>query len=268
MTVPNVAGNWIGSINGTNFGSVALAIQQDGQRIHGIASIGEPNQGQYQYNINGTANSELIFQLTPGLNPSGLRLGIVQVRCTSISDTSMSGQWQSNVGTSGSFNATKSTPLVKQSGPAKDNSVFIVHGHDDVAKLSLARFLEKLGTNPIILQEQPNKGRTILEKFEAHASGATFAVVLMTPDDIGFPVGKEDSKKPRPRQNVILELGYFAGKIGRDKTLVLTKGDIEIPSDVLGLAYEPMDKSDGWKLRLAKELKEAGFHIDLNKALS
>ena len=80
--------------------------------------------------------------------------------------------------------------------------------------------------------------------------------------------GKEEEKKNRPRQNVVLELGYFAAKLGRSKTLVLTKGSVDMPSDVFGLVYEAMDKSEGWKMRLARELKAAGFSVDLNKAIT
>jgi predicted nucleotide-binding protein len=90
----------------------------------------------------------------------------------------------------------------------------------------------------------------------------------MTPDDFGYPGGKEEEKKHRPRQNVVLELGYFAARLGRDKTLVLTRGDVEMPSDFLGLVYEAMDKGEGWKMRLARELKAAGFDIDLNRAIA
>jgi len=108
---------------------------------------------------------------------------------------------------------------------------------------------------------------TVIEKFEDFASRAGFAVVLMTPDDIGYPVNKEEKRKYRPRQNVVLELGYFAARVGRSKTLVLTKGDVEMPSDILGLVYQAMDKDEGWKMRLARELKAAGFEIDLNRAV-
>ena len=108
---------------------------------------------------------------------------------------------------------------------------------------------------------------TVIEKFEDFAARAGFAIVLMTPDDFGYPVGKEEEKKHRPRQNVVLELGYFAAHLGRSKTFVLLKGDIEMPSDVLGLVYERMDNSEGWKMRLARELKGAGFEIDLNQTI-
>jgi len=119
----------------------------------------------------------------------------------------------------------------------------------------------------VILQEQINRGMTVIEKFEDLAGRAGFAVVLMTPDDMGHAAGKEQEKKYRPRQNVVLELGYFVGRLGRSKTLVLTKGEVEMPSDVLGLVYESMDRTEGWKIRLARELKASGFEIDLNRAL-
>lgn len=120
---------------------------------------------------------------------------------------------------------------------------------------------------PVILQEQINKGMTVLEKFEAFSDRAAFAIILMTPDDKGYPVNLEYEAKYRARQNVILELGYFAAKLGRNRTLVLTKGDIELPSDIFGIVYEKLDHGEGWKIRLARELREAGFNIDMNKAI-
>jgi predicted nucleotide-binding protein len=147
------------------------------------------------------------------------------------------------------------------------NSVFIVHGHDEAAKNSVARFVEKLGLKPIILHEQPNLGRTIIEKFEANASTASYAVVLLTPDDVGTSKDTPHDVKKRARQNVVLELGYFTGVLGRKHVCVLYKEGVEIPSDYMGIIYTPLDSADGWHLRLAKEMKEAGLEVDLNKAL-
>lgn len=144
--------------------------------------------------------------------------------------------------------------------------VFVVHGHDEEAKLSLARFIEKIDLAPIILSEQPNEGRTIVEKFEAHADVA-FAIVLLTPDDIGFPRDNEEQKLPRARQNVILELGYFVGRLSRSRVCALSKDSVEIPSDIHGVIYIPMDEAGGWKLKLANELKQAGIDVDLNLAI-
>lgn len=146
------------------------------------------------------------------------------------------------------------------------NAVFVVHGHDEAAKINVARFIEKLGLEAIILHEQANKGQTIIEKFESHAANVGFAVVLLTPDDIGAPKDKQNDVQGRARQNVILELGYFCGALGRNRVCVLYKENVEIPSDYLGVVYTPLDDAGGWHLKLAKEMKEAGLDVDLNKA--
>jgi predicted nucleotide-binding protein len=147
-----------------------------------------------------------------------------------------------------------------------NSEVFIVHGHDEAAKQTVARFIEKLGLKPIILHEKPNEGHTIIEKFEKH-SNVGFAVVLMTPDDVGAPDKERDKLKPRARQNVILELGFFLGKLGRKRVCALYKESVEIPSDYKGVLFIPMDTNDGWQLYLAKEIKAAGITVDLNKAI-
>jgi len=116
--------------------------------------------------------------------------------------------------------------------PASDNrKVFVVHGHDDGPREAVARYLERIGFSVVILHEQANRGKTIIEKFEANAD-VGFAVVLLTPDDLGGPVNGE--QKHRARQNVILELGYFIGRLGRERVCALKAGDIELPSDILG----------------------------------
>ena len=146
------------------------------------------------------------------------------------------------------------------------NDVFIVHGRDEEAKVKVARFVEKLGITATILHEQPDLGQTTIEKFEAHASEADFAIVMLTPDDIGGQKGANQIK-PRARQNVILELGYFLGKLGRKRVCVLHKEKVELPSDIHGILYVPMDSSDGWQQKLAREMKQAGLPIDMNKLL-
>lgn len=126
---------------------------------------------------------------------------------------------------------------------AESRDVFLVHGHDNAVKESVARFLEKLDLRPIILHEQPNKGRTIIEKFEAH-SDVGFAVVLLTPDDVGAVKAEADRVNPRARQNVILELGYFTGKLGRARVCALYTGEVEIPSDIHGVIYIRFDEGE------------------------
>lgn len=145
------------------------------------------------------------------------------------------------------------------------NSVFIVHGHDDGAKQAVARMIERLGLDAIILDEQPQAGRTIIEKFEEHAGEVGFAIVLLTPDDVGgTKAGGVENLKPRARQNVIFELGFFVGRLGRGKVCSLYKQEVEIPSDYDGVGYVEMDVNGGWQLKVAKELQSAELPVDLN----
>ena len=143
--------------------------------------------------------------------------------------------------------------------------IFVIHGRDNEAKQTVARFLEKIDLKPVILHEQPDKGRTIIEKFEEHAQ-VWFAIALLTPDDVGALRGDESNLKPRSRQNVIFEFGYFIGKIGRKRVCALVQGDLEKPSDYDGVLYIPLDDSGGWKMGLITELKTAGFDVDANRA--
>ncbi len=158
--------------------------------------------------------------------------------------------------------------LTQQNIKIHDNNkkVFIVHGHDDTAKLQVAYFLKTIGLEPIILHEQPNKGRTIIEKLNDHAQEVAFAVILLTPDDIGCAKKEFDGDvqklKPRARQNVVLELGLFIGLLGGKNVCALMKGAIEQPSDYNGVLYINMDESDGWQIRLIKELNAANLDID------
>ncbi|MDU1198817.1 nucleotide-binding protein [Kluyvera ascorbata] len=145
--------------------------------------------------------------------------------------------------------------------------IFIVHGHDNDALQSVARFISRIGLEEIILSERPDGSRTVIEKFEAESGDASFAIVLMTPDDAGNAVASE-STRLRARQNVLYELGYFAGKLGRGKVLVLKKGDIEIPSDLAGVLYTQLDEHGGWKRKLLTELAYAGVPFDKDRSLS
>jgi predicted nucleotide-binding protein len=148
-----------------------------------------------------------------------------------------------------------------------DRKVFLVHGHDHGLKEKVARYLEKLGLDPIILHEQPDRGRTIIEKFEDHAD-VRCAVVLLTGDDVAQ--SKEDTSKSetRARQNVIFELGYFIGKLGRKNTFALLAHGVSKPSDFDGVLYLPLEDDASWRLRLVGELKAAGMDVDANKAFA
>ena len=146
---------------------------------------------------------------------------------------------------------------------SESKRVFVVHGHDEIAKHTIARFIEQFGYEAVILHERTNQGRTIIEKFEANADAA-FAIVLLTPDDEGGKAG--GPSKPRVRQNVVFELGYFIGALKRNRVCALVKGEVELPSDIHGVVYQTMDDGGAWKLPVAREMKDAGLDIDMNKA--
>ena len=144
------------------------------------------------------------------------------------------------------------------------NEVFIVHGHDEEAQSKTARFIEKLGFKPIILNEQASSSKTIIEKIEAY-SNVGFGIILYTPCDIGGKKEQSPNLKNRARQNVVFEHGFLIGKIGRENVCALVKDEIETPNDISGVVYTKMDNENGWQFRLAKELKKSGYDVDLNK---
>lgn len=133
--------------------------------------------------------------------------------------------------------------------------VFVVHGHDDSLKEAVARFLEKQGFDAVILHEQANGGRTIIEKLEQITADVKFAVLLYTADDDG------SSGMKRARQNVVFEHGYFTAKLGRSNVCVIMDENIEKPSDNDGVVYVPRSE---WKLGLLRELRNAGLDVDAN----
>lgn len=144
--------------------------------------------------------------------------------------------------------------------PHNSKKVFIVHGHDGELKQAVARIIEKQGIEAIILSEQANKGRTIIEKFEDY-SDVSGAICLFTADDYGR-AKNNTTDNTRARQNVVLEAGYFMGKLGRNCVAILADKDIEMPSDLSGVVYTD---STNWEINLLKELKEMGYTIDFNK---
>jgi len=148
----------------------------------------------------------------------------------------------------------------------QSKKVFVVHGHDSEAKESAARFIERLELEAIILHEQPNAGRTVIEKFEQYTD-VGFAVVLLTPDDVGAAKDKRASLQPRARQNVVLELGYFLGKLGRSRVCALYKSGVEIPSDFDGVLYIELDDKGAWRTKLAQELSNARVPFNVEAVL-
>jgi predicted nucleotide-binding protein len=146
----------------------------------------------------------------------------------------------------------------------ESRKVFIVHGHDIAARETIAHFLTRCEFEPVVLHEQANQGRTIIEKFEQNAD-VGFAVVLLTPDD--EVCSDNEQVVRRARQNVILELGYFIGRLGRDRVCAFKSGEIELPSDILGVVWTELDTLGAWRQSLARELEAAGYSIDWNKVM-
>jgi hypothetical protein len=146
---------------------------------------------------------------------------------------------------------------------AAARKVFVVHGHNDGLKQAVARLLEKLDIQPVVLHEQPSQGKTIIEKFE-HYSKVSFAIILLTADDEGKGRG-ESNLRSRARQNVILEWGFFLGLLGRKRVCALYEDGIEIPSDYSGVLLVKIDSGSAWQYQVAKELRATGIDVDLNK---
>jgi len=129
----------------------------------------------------------------------------------------------------------------------------------------MARTLEKGDLEAIILHEQPDGGRTIIEKIEQYTD-VDFAVVLYTQCDLGRAKDTNvEYERYRARQNVVFEHGYLIGKLGRDHVCALVKGDVETPGDISGVVYVPMDEHGAWKMRLARNMQDVGIKVDMNK---
>jgi predicted nucleotide-binding protein len=159
----------------------------------------------------------------------------------------------------------------KRPTPSPDGSVFIIHGHDDGLKEAVARQVQQLtGREPIILHEQPNRGRTVIEKLEQEGASASYAVALLTGDDAGQVAGSvgTDDPQPRARQNVVFEAGYFTGALGRSNVAILHEENVELPPDLSGVVYIIIDSAGAWRTLLARELKAAGLPVDADALLT
>lgn len=150
-----------------------------------------------------------------------------------------------------------STPPQK----AKGSTVFIIHGHDNELKIQLQLLLKTAGVSNFVLHEQADMGRTIIEKLVQETEKAGYAIALLTPDDFS----KEE--KNRARQNVILELGYFLGRIGKERVRMIVRDNVEIPSDLQGILYEKYDLAGAWKMKILKEIQAVGIYVDLASAV-
>lgn len=149
-----------------------------------------------------------------------------------------------------------------------NNKVFVVYGHDKNARTQLEAMLRRWDLEPLILDQLPSDGSTIIEKLEKYTNQADFGIVLATPDDIGYAKNNEANKKYRVRQNVVLELGMLLAAKGRSKVAILLSQaeDMESPSDINGLIYIPFkDNVEDAAISLAKEMNKNGYTIEISK---
>jgi hypothetical protein len=226
--------------------SVFYMLQRDAQQIFPVAF----------------RTGERIFEIMKRSNPWDFHVG--QGR-TSVERSPR------DQGTSASFPITKAIEIppveyeMEIPTTKEDNGkIFLVHGHAEKVTQAISAFLKTLKLEVVILHEQPNRGRTVVEKFEKH-SDVGFAVVLLTPDDIGAPIDTPDKTRKRARQNVILELGYFIGKLGRERVCPIYVEGVELPSDLHGVLWVPYDKSGEWRSKLTREIQAAGIKVNRGK---
>ena len=167
--------------------------------------------------------------------------------------------------------ATRISRLTAPRSPHFSRRIFVVHGHDGALKNELARLLERLGLQPVILAEQAERGQELLSKLRSHLADVGYAFILLTPDDFGGSTASPEERSPRARQNVIFEHGLLLGLLGADRVCAIVKGRVELPSDIEGVVMKQLEVHRGVEsvaLELAKELVAAGYRIDLNTLLS
>lgn len=276
----SLTGNWTGEITGTNKGHIAVEIVEADQQLSGEIRINDLHHGVAIYDYKGHRTDSRIqikgvhrpdYQPSPSVFVHGQPVviqqsvlhGEITVEGQLADENRIAGTWNSSIGTGGTFWIER---MADQHTQLDMNKVFVIHGRDEGTKSTVARFLEKLGLEAIVLHEQANAGRTVIEKFEDFAR-VGFAVVLLTPDDRGGLQNDGADFKPRARQNVIFELGYFIGKLGRKRVCALVKEGVEWPSDYNGVLYVSLDNLGAWRMELLRELKEAGYRVDANDAL-
>lgn len=155
-------------------------------------------------------------------------------------------------------------PEIEDNSPKtlKGKTAFIIHGHDNELKTEVQLLLKRAGVSSLVLHEQADKGRTIIDKLIDETRIAGYAIALLTPDDL------TNDGSNRARQNVILEIGYFLGLLGKERIRMIVKGAIEIPSDLQGILYEKHDSNGAWKIKLLKELQAVGIYVDIQAAIN
>jgi predicted nucleotide-binding protein len=171
--------------------------------------------------------------------------------------------------------ATRGRRLLKEEPPSTGvsdpsqstkNDILLIHGQDKTAEESVLKFIEELGLRALTVHEAANISRSLIENF-GKASDIHFVILLVTPDTLSPLQDQSGERKAWANQNTIFELGYFLGRLGPGKVCVLYKEGMKITVDISGVENIPMDSRGGWRLLVAKEIKQTGIEIDLNKAI-
>lgn len=175
------------------------------------------------------------------------------------------GQLESILGRAELIHSEVETPIMRSivnESSALSPTVFIIHGHDEEMKRSVQLFLNRGELQDIVLHERPDKNRTVIEKLIEEGANASYVIALLSPDDV------QEDGTVRARQNVVLEIGYFIGKLGRENVRLLRRGDTIIPSDLQGILYDNYDTEGAWRIKLAKEIKAVGLPINIENIIS
>ena len=307
MQTPTIAGSWTGKFVGADHGSLTLELNSHGAQITGVAHLHSSDLGRrIAYDVKGDVGNGESVEFTLTCAPGSLPFSTIHILCSLEPDDSLAGQWKANNGNEGVFVASRLAPFAAPARTAPRSSavrakpalplppkvekkvkpvqpvfleppvlsmrkakpILFLHGRDEAARQTVSRYFEAIGVAPLVLREATLVDpATAGEELARLAAQAKFAVVLLTPDEVGYPAGQPGEKRSRPVQTLVLELGYITAKLGADKVLALTQGNLEIAINLLGLNTVAIDHHEGWKMRLARELRSAGFQIDLNGAL-
>lgn len=145
--------------------------------------------------------------------------------------------------------------------------IFVAHGRDLLARDSVAHVVQSLGLEPVFLSDSVLMGHTWIDGLESVSHGVSFAVVIYRADDRGWLAGDPHGVRPRVRQNVLFELGFMIGRLGREKVCVLYEEGVDIPSDFEGARFVKLAGESEWKVNLAITLQQAGFEVDPARVL-
>lgn len=177
------------------------------------------------------------------------------------------------LGTLDAYDGPRDEPGPTEPENVGPGTVFVVHGRAEAPRLEVENLIRRAtNVEPIVLADRIGGGAvTLIEKLEEHlgvGSPAAFALIIMTGDDVGRLLEEGEEDRPRARQNVVLELGYAMGALGRRRVAILHEDGLELPSDIAGVAYYPLDPAGAWRTRILGELQAAGITVDARTLLS